>query len=83
MQTHGLSLPYAGSVRCGFLFMVVRPVAFALTVVANLLRVQAAKPDSQEVTMEKQTAHRKVARISMLETLSGVGTAAIGGILAG
>jgi len=76
-------LPAAGVVRMSFLSLAAGPVAFAITVAAAIaLSWSGANGNPKEVTMETKTVHRKVVRTSVLQVIQGVGTAAIGGILA-
>jgi hypothetical protein len=58
-------------------------IAFAITVAA---RVVSHWPDvtgsSKEVSMQNKMVHQKMVRSSFLRVVEGIGTAAIGGLLA-
>jgi hypothetical protein len=57
-------------------------VALAITVAATVVLHLQAVGSSQEVSMDTTQVHRKVVRNSILEAIHGIGTAAIGGVLA-
>lgn len=57
-------------------------VALAITVAATAVLHLQAVGSSKEVCMDTKLVHRKVVRNSILEAIQGIGTAAIGGVLA-
>lgn len=57
-------------------------VALAITVAATVVLHLQAVGSSKEVSMDTKLVHRKVVRNSVLEAIQGIGTAAIGGVLA-
>lgn len=57
-------------------------VAFAITVAATVFLHLQAVGRFKEVSMDTEMAHRMVVRNSILEAIQGIGTAAIGGVLA-
>jgi len=57
-------------------------VALAITVAATVVLHLQAVGNSKEVSMDTNLVHRKVVRTSVLEAIQGIGTAAIGGVLA-
>ena len=57
-------------------------VALAITVAAAVVLHLQAVGSSQEVSMDTKLVHRMVVRNSILEAIQGIGTAAIGGVLA-
>jgi len=62
--------------------MAVCSVALAITVAATVVLHLQAVGSSWEVSMDTKLVHRKVVRNSILEAIQGIGTAAIGGVLA-
>jgi hypothetical protein len=76
----GLKLP--GAEPRMFLCLAACSVAFAVTVAATAVLHLQAVGSSKEVSMDTKMVHRKVVRNSILEAIQGIGTAAIGGVLA-
>jgi len=82
IYTCGLRLPSAGVAGHAFLTVAACSVALSFTVAAQfLLRLAGANGSSQEEPMGLKV-YRKVVRTSVLEVVTGIGTAAIGGCLA-
>ena len=83
LPTRGLKLPVADTAGNLYLCMAACSIAFAITVAARIASYWSDVAGiSKEVPMGNKMVHRKVVRSSFLEVIEGVGTAAIGGLLA-